>query len=338
MKTRAVVTFPYSGFRSGDPRESVFWELLDCVKNNTNVTPVVVLNRDTEQKGLARAFLGNSRRTTVETVRAWSVDTCQMWLSGWGHVLDENDPAKKLEDDDRVVLVPADLDTVGGAQGGQSAFFGKLDSFLVQTNWDLIIGDFTAGDPFNAKELIDWYGTYPLMANWFPDVAQAIRKKNVHKPRSEFVNVRRAVLSELLTYRKFAYEQTLNMLIRSWDLANERWKYTVRSWDLGELKDDSSLRQYAGCLDQIDRTERMLRLLWREMRSGLLTSAPESFIDDYDALDRRSTSIRDSARIIIRNFLGTGRVGLPRAVATGRGATFPVVGSTLAASDPNLPR
>ena len=48
----------------------------------------------------------------------------------------------------------------------------------------------------------------------------------------------------------------------------------------------------------------MLKLLWREIYDPRLQ--PEEFIERYDRLDRRSTSIRENARIIIRNLLGLG--------------------------------
>jgi hypothetical protein len=305
MSTWAVVTFPYSGFESNDQRERVFWQVIDCATERTTHQPVVVLNRDTHlRKGPknADAFFRNLRHKELEIHEVWSVDTCQMWLSGWGKILDE----KGVHDEDRIVLLPGDLDFVSFDDDSHT-FIANLKVFIGQGLGDLTIGDFASGDPFNAKELIDLYGTYPLMANWFPKVAQKIRELPLHKPRSEFVNVKVKVLRELLDHRKFAYEQTLNMLIRSLDTDSKKPRYDVTAANLGKVKDDGSLRQYIGCLDQIDRTERMLRLLWREIHGAWLEDDdPEKrqkFIDDYDALDRRSTSIRDNARIIIKNFL-----------------------------------
>jgi len=123
-------------------------------------------------------------------------------------------------------------------------------------------------------------------------------------------------LKSLLKTRKFAYEQTLNMLIRSWDHTNKCWKHKITKMDLGIVSDDNSFRKYEDCLDQIERTERMLKLLWREINiipEDLLETDPQEYeekyqeyIDLYDRLDRRSTSIRENARIIIRNILGLG--------------------------------
>lgn len=305
MSTQAVIMFPYSGYEPGTQREKVFWKIVGCCWDvASDRPPIVVLNRDTERRGKAAAFLkateGKRGAKTGKVLihRTWSVDTCQMWLSAWGKVID--DPA--TQDDDRIVQLPGDIETISDGDDNRASFFDNLGTFIDIGRWDIIIGDFSSGDLFNAKELIDWYGTYALMANWFPDVAQRIRLMSLNKPRSEFLNMRVKTLKELLDYRKFAYEQTLNMLIHSWDFERMEWKYRIKSEKLGVLKDDSSFRQYRDCLDQIERTERMLKLLWREIYDPRLQ--PEEFIERYDRLDRHSTSIRENARIIIRNLLG----------------------------------
>jgi hypothetical protein len=220
-----------------------------------------------------------------------------MWLAGWGYVID------KFEDASRIVQLPGDIDSIGDKRD----FFIKLTTFITFNRpWDIVIGDFSSGDRFNAKDLIDRYGTYSLLANWFPEISKGILELPLNKPRSEFLNVNITTLKVLLEHRKFAYEQTLNMLIRAWDSEHARWKYKIQPHVLGTLKDESGFRQYRDCLDQIERTERMLRLLWREIREPADQSKYQDFIDLYDILDRRSTSIRENARIIIRNLLGVG--------------------------------
>jgi hypothetical protein len=319
MSTQTIIMFPYSGYEVGTQREKVFWEIVRCCWDVvSDRPPIVVLNRDTERRGKAAAFLkateGKRAAKTGRVLihRAWSVDTCQMWLSAWGKVID--DPA--TQDDDRIVQLPGDIETISAGDDNRESFFDNLGTFIDISRWDIIIGDFSSGDMFNAKELIDWYGTYALMANWFPDVAQRIRLMSLNKPRSEFLNMRVKTLKDLLDYRKFAYEQTLNMLIHSWDFERMAWKYRIKAEKLGVLKDDSSFRQYRDCLDQIERTERMLKLLWREIYDPRLQ--PEEFIERYDRLDRRSTSIRENARIIIRNLLGLGSNHETREVKSNR--------------------
>jgi hypothetical protein len=312
--------FPYSGYNPktlvGKRRENILWKVIETCRDleaTENRPPIVILNRDTENKKKAQSFLTDPRikKNGISIRRTWSVDTCQMWLSGWGKVLDTDN----IKDSDRIVQIPGDLDMVSEGEDDHD-FFNKLGTFMDIRSWDIVVGDFTSGDTFNAKELIDLYGTFALMANWFPEIAQNIRQLPLKKPRSEFLNIRVKTLKELLDHRKFAYEQTLNMLIRSWDSEKKDWKYKIKAESLGMLKDDSTFRQYRDCLDQIERTERMLKLLWREINDideKILVTNPQgykekyqSYIDLYDRLDRRSTSIRENARIIIRNILGLG--------------------------------
>ena len=321
MTTKVIIMFPYSGYEAGEPREELFWSLVDCSLQETKDPPIVVLNEDTERRGKAKAFLNDRRLSSVELQRCWAVDTCQMWLAGWGHVIDTCANGKV----DRIVQIPGDIDKVSGTDGTISGFFNQLEGFINRTGRDIYIGDFKSEDRFSAKELIDLYGTYALMANWFPDIAQSCRRTlELNKLRSEFLNIKIETLKEMLIERKFAYEQTLNMIIRSWDFEKKTgdhgdrgaWKYEIKKFDLGILKDDSRSRQYRDCLDQIERTERMLKMLWREFNEVpeelLKTNSWEyekkyqEYIDLYDRLDRRSTSIRENARIIIRNILGLG--------------------------------
>jgi len=318
VSTQVIIMFPYSGYNlktsEGQRRENILWKVIETCREleaTKNRPPIMILNRDTEKRGKARDFLADPRvnQEKISIRRTWAVDTCQMWLSGWGKVLDTDN----VKDNDHIVQIPGDLDMVSGNKDDQD-FFNKLGTFIDMRSWDLVIGDFTSEDTFNAKELIDLYGTFALMANWFPEIAQNIRQLPLKKPRSEFLNIRVKTLKELLDYRKFAYEQTLNMLIRSWDPKKKGWKYKIKAESLGMLKDDSTFRQYRDCLDQIERTERMLKLLWREINDideQLLETNPQKYkeryqeyINLYDRLDRRSTSIRENARIIIRNILG----------------------------------
>ena len=316
VKTQVVIIFPYHGFKTEKQRKNLFWKMVDTcerVEATQGLLPIVVLNKDTENSGKANDFIqdprtgenyGNTIKPKIKVHRTWSVDTCQMWLSGWGYAFDDIN----LSDNDRIVQLPGDIDFVQN----EDDFFQHLDTFISLPDKDIVIGNFKSEDNSSAKELIDLYGTLALMANWFPDIAHGLRLKKLIKPRSEFLNIRVKTLKELTQYRKFAYEQTLNMLIRSWDPnkpTNSQkkgdWRYSIKPYDLGVLKDDSNFREYTDCLDQIERTERMLKLLWREIHTDKNKVVHEQeFIDLYDRLDRRSTSIRENSRIILRNMLG----------------------------------
>lgn len=318
-----IIQFPYSGYESGSDRQKNFWELVAaCRSNPDSEQPIVILNMDTKFRGKAEAFFQDRNNyLPVDVQEVWSVDTCQMWLAGWGYVL-ENYPEVS-----RIVQVAGDVDTVVNIR----SFLTSVRGFVAMGDpWDLIIGDFESVNLKSAKELIDVYGTFPLLANWFDIVAEKIQEFPIKKPRSEFLNIKVDTLlnpilrgnltSEepskqnpndnegFLTYRKFAYEQTLNMIIHSWDFQTSSWKYQLHEHLLGKIQDDGSFRKYRDCLDQIERTERMLRLLWREMNISPNLSNRKKFVDfmdEYDRLDARSKAILETARITIRALLGT---------------------------------
>jgi hypothetical protein len=299
MSTRSMILFPYSGYRAGDSREATFDELVArCREYLSGTRPLVVVNRDTETRGGAAAFLARYQsEAEVEILKVWSVDTCQMWLAGWGHILSEDADAT------RIVQLPGDLDVIADNRD----FFNRLRNFVKTPVDPIAVGDFKTGEKFSAKDLIDLYGTLPLLANWFPELSEAMLELPLSKPRSEFLNFDRATLERLLAHRKFAYEQTLNILIRAWSFDKHTWEHEIGVHDLGEIHDDRSLRKYRDCIDQIERTERMLRLIWRELNEPEQVQDKHeyaAFIDQYVLRDQRSTAIRDTAIVTIRNLIG----------------------------------
>ncbi len=307
-KTKVIIIFPYSGFEEKSEAETAFWSIVEwCKIVDMDSKPLVVVNRDTEIRQKTVAFT-KKNNGIVDTISVWSVDTCQMWLAGWGYVIDNFSKAE------RICQIPGDLTTIVD----KANFKGKLDNMMTHTMTDFVLGTFDTGDPLSAKELIDTYGTKPLLANWFPEVSKELQKLSprLTKMRTEFLNINISTLKELIKYRKFAYEQTLNMLLRSWDHENENWKYIIRVFELGTLKDDTSFRSFRGCVDQVERTERMLKMIWREVKEPAATKNNKSeeeiksaeklyrkFTDNFELLDRRSRSIRENARISIRAFL-----------------------------------
>jgi hypothetical protein len=298
VATRTVIPFPYRGYEAKSPRETNFRKVVDKCGAATGTIPIIVLNRDTVERGTAKTFLQEFEKSgSVEIVRVWSVDTCQMWLAGWGYVLDQYPRTA------RIAQVPGDIEHVAD----QKKFFANLVNFLHAGQPAVVVGDFATGEHLSAKDLIDRYGTLPLLANWFPEVSRGILDIPLSKPRSEFLNIKREVLRTLLENRKFAYEQTLNMLIRLWYTEDFQWTDGIAGHDLGVVGDDSAYREYRDCLDQVERTERMLRLIWREIREPEALGDPEKYreyIKEYIDLDQRSTAIRETAIITIRNLIG----------------------------------
>jgi hypothetical protein len=248
--------------------------------------------------------LKDERRNTLEVVETWSVDTCQTWLAGWGHVLDNYPQAE------RIVQIPGDLDYVNE----DVAFYDNLKDFIKTTASDIAIGDFGTGGKYSAKGLVDTYGSYPLLANWFPEISQSIRSLPLHRARSEFLNIKSSVLRDLIiNNRNFAYEQTLNFLIKCWDHDKKRWKYSISVRGIGSLSDNKSFRDYRSSIDQIERIERMLALLWREIREPKKKTFESDaryeeqytvFSNEYDNLRTKSKGIMETARITLRALLG----------------------------------
>ena len=128
------------------------------------------------------------RGATLEVLQTWSVDSCQTWLAGWGHVLDH------YPEVERIVQIPGDIDFVAE----DVEFYNNLGRFIETTTSDIVIGDFRTGDQYSAKSLVDTYGTYSLLANWFPEISKSIRSLPLHRPRSEFLNIKTSVLRDLL--------------------------------------------------------------------------------------------------------------------------------------------
>jgi hypothetical protein len=353
----AVINFPFSGFEKGSPREKNFWDIVRICKEVGSDPIIVVVDHDTlhrkyrepefgtDRFPVAAAFLNDSRigQDRLYVHEAWSVDTCQRWLTGWGIALGDLACAAPGEeqlkflgcdrspvngrsaefferpmDDDQIILLPGDIDEVPD-EGG---FFPRLRMFMNLDGADeIIIGDFKTGNRYSTKDLIDLYGTYPLLALWFPEIASFVRDTlRLEKPRSEFLNTRAGALRELISGRRtFAYEQTLNLLIKSWDFTKNEFGHQIAVHDLGELRDDPTGRGLTGIIDQIERTERLLKMVWREVQFGLardgarameqtkgqayLLSKWEEIIKEYNRLEVISEAIEATARSTVLNFL-----------------------------------
>ncbi len=303
IHSKPLIIFPYMGYENNKKCEWYFWWTVDRCKK-IDPRPIVVLNRDTVIRQEAVSFLKDERYKTLEVLETWSVDTCQTWLAGWGHILDNYPEAE------RIVQIPGDIDFVEEDVG----FYNNLSAFIEITSSDIVIGDFRTGDQYSAKSLVDTYGTYSLLANWFPEISRSIRSLPLNRPRSEFLNIKTSVLRDLIiNNRNFAYEQTLNFLIKCWNYEEARWQYSILQSFLGTLSDNKSFRNYRACIDQIERTERMLSLLWREIKQPKKMDSMSNkefeeqytvFSNEYDKLYTKSKGIMDTARTTLRALLG----------------------------------
>ena len=303
IRSKPLIIFPYMGYENNKKCEWYFWWTVDRCKK-IDPKPIIVLTRDTVIRGDAASFIKDERYKTLEVLETWSVDSCQTWLAGWGHVLDN------YPEVERIVQIPGDIDFVLE----DVEFYENLSAFIETTSSDIAIGDFRTGDQYSAKSLVDIYGTYSLLANWFPEISRSIRSLPLNRPRSEFLNIKTSVLRDLLiNNRNFAYEQTLNFLIKCWNYDEAKWRYNISVSRLGILSDNKSFRSYRGCIDQIERIDRMLSVLWREIRApqkqdSVSDKAFEEqytvFSNEYDKLFTKSNGIQDTARTTLRALLG----------------------------------
>jgi len=303
INSKPIIIFPYRGYEKNEQCKWYFWWTIARCKE-IDPKPIVVLPRSTVIRGDAASFIDDERYKTLEVVQTWSVDTCQTWLAGWGYVLDNYPEAE------RIVQIPGDLDYVND----DVEFYKNLTDFIETTSADISIGDFGTGDKYSSKSLVDTYGSYSLLANWFPEISQSIRSLPLHRPRSEFLNIKTSILRDLLiNNRNFAYEQTLNFLIKCWDFDKTTWKHNISIFPLGVLSDNKSFRDYRSCIDQIERIERMLSLLWREIKEPKRKNSMNDkefekqytiFSDEYGKLRSQSKGIMETARTTIRALLG----------------------------------
>src|SRR3989338_5830751 len=232
ITSKPVIIFPYLGYENNEKCKWYFWWTVDRCKE-IDPKPIVVLPRATVIRQDAASFIKDERYKTLEVVQTWSVDTCQTWLAGWGYVLDH------YPEVERIVLLPWDLDYVHE----DVEFYNNLKAFMEATSSDIAVGDFGTGDKYSAKSLVDTYGSYPLLANWFPEISRSIRSLPLHRSRSEFLN-------------------------KSSNYDEAKWRYHISTYPLGSLSDNKSFRDYRACIDQIERIERMLSLLWRGVKEA----------------------------------------------------------------------
>lgn len=196
-----IVIFPYNGLVKGTPRWDNMERMLDCIEGfqeraaEPRTRPRIVVTDDTISTGGFDDFRKSRNMSRVEYPGSvWSVDTCQNWLEGWRLAYKETSPG------DRIILLPGDIDVVS------SDFWDTyLPGFFGDSAFRFVLGDYTTVDTRTTKYFVDSYGTYPLLSVWFPTVAQELFRRHVNKPRSEFLNIERDLLGELLIGKRLKF-------------------------------------------------------------------------------------------------------------------------------------
>lgn len=262
---------------------------LDADKR-TYTRPITVMDRKTHNRMAENAgFLEFKKRMVArhsEVLDAWCVDTCQMWYSGLGLAFERGAPG------DVYWLIPGDFNY--GTQVGQGVLsrLHDLPEIILELDQDLCIGEIAA-DHNNPKQLIDTYGTFGLLYNWFPAEAREIRQFT-ERPRSEFFALRHSFLAELLARRWYPYEQTVVMLLQA-----VFEKKRISRFFVGNISDlPEGKESFNSALQQVERTERVLKSCWRERNAG-----QPGWSDKYYALVLRSEHVRRGALIALENML-----------------------------------
>jgi hypothetical protein len=265
-------------------------EHLDQEKD-TYERPITVMDRKTHYSMEGEKDFLKFRTETVarcsDVVDDWCVDTCQMWYTGLGQAFERGRPG------DVYWLIPGDFNY--GTPVGQEVLgrLHDLPEIILELDQDLCIGEIET-DHNNSKQLIDTYGTFALLYAWFPAESQEIRQFT-ERPRSEFFAIRHEFLNEVLADRWYPYEQTVVILLHA--IFNRR---RISRFFVGNISDLPEGREsLASALQQVERTERVLKSLWRERHE-----AEKGWIEQYRILETRSEQIRRTAFTILESLLG----------------------------------
>jgi hypothetical protein len=252
----------------------------------THARPITVMDRKTHHAMLGNKAFFEFRKGILaqhsDILDAWCVDTCQMWYSGLGLAFERGGP------EDVYWLIPGDFNY--GSPAGKDVLdrLHHIPELILEVGADFAIGEITT-DHNHSKQLIDTYGTFALLYNWFPDEAQEIRQYT-ERPRSEFFAIRHSFLREVLQQRWYAYEQTVTILLQA-VLSNRR----IGRFCIGELSDLPGGRDsLASAVQQLERTERVLKTFWLERNQ----SKP-GWLERFRLLENQSDQVRGTALTIL---------------------------------------
>jgi len=307
-RVRPIVMYPFVQPQKLDSLELLFATLKTWSDDPEFREPVVVVNNQTKYRSTIpttddRGTDSAYKRAVEEIIQpvarlsyCWSVDTCSMWLSGLGEAFE--DATRTLAHDDVFFLIPGDFDFSTGAGRQALALLKEIPLKVLNNECAICLGEIQV--PLNsAKQLIDTYGTYGLLYNWFPAEAKGIRR-HTDKPRTEFFAANYETLKfSLIPNRWYAYEQTLIILLQN--MNGENAVRDIKKVPLGLLTDEEATRStLAAAMMQVERTERALKLFWREQAIG---RGRPNWQDEFRSLDAQSASVRDAAMVILRRVL-----------------------------------
>jgi hypothetical protein len=284
-------------------------ELAALKHDDRYLKPTTIINNQTRIRStradanpeLKSAFSIAMKEIVTEKVsyktETWAVDTCAMWQRGLGDAYEHSKHNKAVHD--VFWLIPGDFNYATAAGKAAARKMKEIPEHVLQANYQICLGEIKV--PMNsAKQLIDTYGTYGLLYNWFPAEARGIRGCT-DKPRTEFFAISYDFLETILIEsRWFAYEQTLMILLQNMNGRDPVRK--VGKVDLGLINDDESTRStLSSAIQQVERTERALKLFWREQAER---DSLQNWQEQFRILDAQSESVRTAAMVILRRLLG----------------------------------
>jgi hypothetical protein len=291
-KVHPVIIYPFKPQAHYSDLESLYQLVarLDADKE-LYARPITVIDRKTHYALNGNKAFNNFKRDVVakhsDILDAWCVDTCQMWYAGLGMAFE------KGGQDDVYWLIPGDFNY--GTPVGHEVLgrLHDLPEIILELDQDLCIGEI-ATDHNNPKQLIDTYGTFALLYNWFPVEAEEIRQFT-ERPRSEFFALGHSFLEEVLRQRWYAYEQTVVMLLQAMFTRKRISRFFVGSIsDLPEGRES-----VASAVQQVERTERVLKTVWGERNQ-----TKPGWLEDYRLLETQSEEVRHAAVTIFQHLLG----------------------------------
>jgi hypothetical protein len=290
-KTHPVVIYPFKQPGDYTDLEELYRLVAQLDRDQQRYArPITVIDRKTHLAMEGNKAFMDFRRDVVavhsDILDAWSVDTCQMWYAGLGMACERGGSG------DVYWLIPGDFN-YGSSVGREvlARFHGLPDTVLEQGQ-DFCVGEIAA-DHNNSKQLLDTYGTFALLYNWFPSEAQEIRRIT-ERPRSEFFAIGHSFLRECLRQRWYAYEQTLVMLLDGFFSHRQITRFLV-----GDISDLPQGREsLASAVQQVERTERVLKSLWLEWNQP-----KPGWMERYRVLESQSDTVRRAALLLLQAVL-----------------------------------
>ena len=292
-----IVIYPFQHPQTTQHLNALYLFLDETVRTagGRYARPLTVVNRQTYHRSSSLPTFQQVYKMVREysdVHDAWCVDTCQMWLTGFGAAYDSA-IAEEESHSDVYWLIPGDFD-YASASGQEVLKSFCLIPEKVLKGSDLCIGQLQMHQS-SSKHLIDTYGTYGLLFNWFPSEAQQMRAHGIVRPRSEFFAIHHHLLgSALEEHRWFAYEQTIALMLQATG-------HKLTAVPLGQVVDPSKFRDtLTGALQQIERTERVLKVAWRDRK---ILNRAKNWVDEFRLLEQKSREIIGAAMTVLENSL-----------------------------------